>query len=725
MPNAIDVDGRRGLTQLPRVSLSTLGRLATELPAGLRLAVTLQLEAFAPLQGPPLRGEQFTFSYGMQEMSLCMSIAALMLLKSAAHLSVVDKRTALATAPARGTARAELAGKVIQDAKMSLAQFDGDFAFCEPVTAHKATFVEVQAGGLTPADLPAVGEYLTPEATFNVFPKEVGVFLSPTIAAAMVLLPPTAQATVQFLPLWLALGSRNFIRPHQATIETLGAVPKYRTIRQAAIDAATDVWSTDKTDFQSACNRAMQLCVAAMAVYAALLETCPLQVPAETLHPMWVPDHAKFREWLLDVSKERSNIGQSFSATSVTGGTQSERSKSANGVKYLTSQLSRNDSAFHMPAQQAEQQAWEEWFLKLAEVPDYYEMSSEQIIYAVTGHMKYNDRLLYGWPDTVSRLRTLGKPVTLDAFFAHIRTTLLACRKTRKSAYDELMSLSSTLSSIADCAALCVRLRQVWTRLCPVATSEREPITRQAAILHIHKTLSDAREGGYKLRQHSMLLTAWHRCHFDSAVLYEAFVADVHHTTVLDSVKNSELYLQALFKDLTRAHTLYVNLVHDEPPATHSALAIQPTKSVQTSGKDGKRGRSASRDSTADRGNGNSRASSAGQQPTAAKAVFKGLTEEGEKRERNHPAGCKFTDVAAAAGLNLFMDVCCARGRQSQCFMCSEPGGHKGGPLSCPKVTPQHHAAVKKVVAARAANRKAQQGEYNAGVKARKVAAAK
>jgi hypothetical protein len=113
------------------------------------------------------------------------------------------------------------------------------------------------------------------------------------------------------------------------------------------------------------------------------------------------------------MSRRNAYFRQSFSATSVTGGTQSERSKSADGVKYLTSQLSRNDSAFHMPAQQAEQQAWEEWFLKLAEVFDYYEMSSEQNIYAVTGHMKYNDRVLYGWSDTVSRLRTLGKPVTL------------------------------------------------------------------------------------------------------------------------------------------------------------------------------------------------------------------------------------------------------------------------------------------------------------------------
>ena len=114
MPNAIDVDGRRGLTQLPRVSLSTLGRLATELSSGLRHAVTLQVEAFAPLQGPPMRGEQFTISYGMQEMSLCMSIAALMLLKSAAHLSVVDQRTALAIAPARRTARADVVARAVR-----------------------------------------------------------------------------------------------------------------------------------------------------------------------------------------------------------------------------------------------------------------------------------------------------------------------------------------------------------------------------------------------------------------------------------------------------------------------------------------------------------------------------------------------------------------------------------------------------------------------------------
>jgi hypothetical protein len=305
---------------------------------------------------------------------------------------------------------------------------------------------------------------LTPEAVFNGFPKDVAVFLSPAISSATVLVPSTAQVTVQFFPLWLSLGSKAFIRPHQAVVDALGNVPKYRAIRQAAIDAATDIWATDKTDFQSACNRAMQLSVAATVLYVTISEIFPLQ-GTEIIPSVWLPNSAGFRAWLTTVSLERTRIGQPFNAVSLQGGSQSERSRSADGVKYLTSQLGRVDSAFHMPSEQAEQQLWEDWFLKLAEVPTYYEMSSEQIIYAVTGHMKYNDRVLYGWPDTVNSLRSLSQPITLDAFFTHIRFTLFACRETRKSALEELMSLPRVLSTVADCSALIVRLRQIWCHI--------------------------------------------------------------------------------------------------------------------------------------------------------------------------------------------------------------------------------------------------------------------
>jgi hypothetical protein len=150
MPSTIESDGRRGLNRLTRISLSTLGRLIEELPTGLRPAVTAQLEAFAPTQGPPLRGEAFTVNYGMQELSVHMAVAALMLLKSSAHLRVIDHRTAGSAANIRKSARLDVAHRCIQDSKMSLASFEGDFAFCEPVAGHKDVYGEVQAAELKP-----------------------------------------------------------------------------------------------------------------------------------------------------------------------------------------------------------------------------------------------------------------------------------------------------------------------------------------------------------------------------------------------------------------------------------------------------------------------------------------------------------------------------------------------------------------------------------------------
>jgi hypothetical protein len=469
----------------------------------------------------------------------------------------------------------------------------------------------------------------------------------------------------------------------------------------------------------------MQLSVAATVLYVTISELFPLQ-GTEIIPSVWLPNSAGFRAWLTTVALERTRIGQPFNAVSLQGGSQSERSRSADGVKYLTSQLGRVDSAFHMPSEQAEQQLWEDWFLKLAEVPTYYEMSSEQIIYAVTGHMKYNDRVLYGWPDTVNTLRSLSQPITLDAFFTHIRFTLFACRETRKSALEELMSLPRVLSTVADCSALIVRLRQIWSRLYPTTTSEREPMTRQSACIHIHKMLIEASKCSFKQRQSSMLLTAWSNHLFPASQLYRQFLHDDLHASAVDAVKSSELYLAAVFKELDSAHQMHVNVVRtNDTSSTHAAFAIQPTKGKQVSGKSGKRGRSASREPTRDRGN--SRGSSAAA-PTKSKpssATFIGLTDSGEKRERANPIGCRFTDVATAAGFDLTMDLCCKRGRDSQCFLCCEPGGHTGGPTACPKVPHNRRDAVAQVVAARAAHRRAVQKEYPAGNKARKVAAAK
>jgi hypothetical protein len=145
MPSTVEIDGRRSLNRLSRISLSTLGRLVEELPTGLRPAVMAQLEAFTPTQGRPLRGEAFAVNYGMQEMPVHMAVAALMLVKSAAHLQVIDDRAAGLAANICKSARLDVAHRCIQDSKMSLASFEGDFAFCEPVAGHTGVYAEVQA----------------------------------------------------------------------------------------------------------------------------------------------------------------------------------------------------------------------------------------------------------------------------------------------------------------------------------------------------------------------------------------------------------------------------------------------------------------------------------------------------------------------------------------------------------------------------------------------------
>jgi hypothetical protein len=96
------------------------------------------------------------------------------------------------------------------------------------------------------------------------------------------------------------------------------------------------------------------------------------------------------------------------------------------------------------------------------------------------------------------------------------------------------------------------------------------------------------------------------------------------------------------------------------------------------------------------------KSSAAPTKSTPSSATFKGLTDSGEKSERANPSGCRFTDVTTAAGFNLTMDLCCKRGGASPCFLCCEPGGHKGGPTACPKVPPDRRDAVAKVVAFRA-----------------------
>jgi hypothetical protein len=340
----------------------------------------------------------------------------------------------------------------------------------------------------------------------------------------------------------------------------------------------------------------------------------------------------------------------------------------------------------------------------------------------VTGHIKHNDRIMYGWPDIVDQLRRQGHPVTLEAFFAHVRHTLFHSRETRKVAYDELLALPDELSAIADCAALAIRLKLIWKRMYPAASAELKPVPPLRACLLIHKMLITASRCTWKQRQASLLLAAWADFEFPYTRVYKQHLLKELHVDVNQSMTQCKSYLNDVYSMLNDAHNVYVNVVRDtqDPSSsgTHSAFAMQPPKLSRHAGP-AKRGRSASRDTGKP---GGSRASSKGgtAKAAAAKPEFKGLTEAGEARERALPSGLRFSDIAAAANLKLSLDECIARGRANKCVLCEEPRGHLGGLENCPAVPANCRDAVSNIVKKRAARRKA---ETKSNKKARKSAA--
>jgi hypothetical protein len=123
----------------------------------------------------------------------------------------------------------------------------------------------------------------------------------------------------------------------------------------------------------------------------------------------------------------------------------------------------------------------------------------------------------------------------------------------------------------------------------------------------------------------------------------------------------------------------------------------------QVPGRTGKRGRSASRDGTEERGN--SRGSSGAPlspprprqhlrvSPRAARSANTQtlLAADSQMWQLQHALICPWMCVAHVATCS----------RASQCFLCCEPGSHKGGHAACPKVPSGHGDAAPKVVAAR------------------------
>ena len=456
----------------------------------------------------------------------------------------------------------------------------------------------------------------------------------------------------------------------------------------------------------AACDKALLACNA----LAVLSDVVCHQLPQEVAEHNGGTDTDELEETLAvtllaalqALITEREGAQNAF--TTVQPGAPTCRGKAEDGIKYLVAQAVKPDSAYYMPDPSDTQQVWEDWFVKLAELPVHYIMSSEQIIHAASGHLKPSARAVYGWHERVHELRAQGKAVTLEAFFTHIRKQLFVSRDTRQQAYEEMCNIPNTLHDIVDCAALVTRLQQLWQRRYPDNSSEREPSPRYEVCLDVHRMMLNFKDSSYKQRNGNVLLLAWHEYSFPAAALFSEHLLASLHTTVADSKTASDAYMSTLYTHLQNAQEMYVR-VHKPTVAAASnarnvAFPLTNNNKFQSgsnsapkrAGNKNKRQRAEAppanqgKQRKQQRKNGNAAPSAGTQRPADLK----------QQREQQAPVGVRLLDVAAAAGINRSHSECMQLYERRACVLCGNVGSHKGL-MSCPALPMTKKAAVEEV----------------------------
>ena len=644
----------------------------------------------------------------IKEIAWCVSLAHHALCLAASELQRRDANFAEAN---RRQARESLAVELSKE-QLDVKQFvDDSTAFSIPTgaaaeTELKRLFTEVAQAGLTPPPPPAdqmagddaAGVLDPPAVLLDTYGRERSSLVSPALALAWVLLPPCAQAAAYALFVGIhATSVPTFKAARKAVSEAAATGPaRYVALFERLKDsfaAHNFVDGVGNNSLPRQRNRALILAVAAANLVACILPTGVLAAPEDQqpAPPSWLLVHQAI--------KHHSDLHAGATAWNLlTPGAKATavRGKADQGVKYLLQQFSIKDSAYKIPVDTAPQQVWQDWFDKLSEITVHYDISDDQIIHTCTGHLSNNDRVLYGWADTVASLRVARLPVTLAAFFDHIRKQLFVRTDTRQTALKELRDLPADVASIVDCHTLVTTLKQIWLRLFPAQSDEREPIPRYEACLIIHELLIYIKSLGFRQRK-TVLHRAWHEFDFRSTDLFVAHLRETSHDTTVHSEQACAAYLTAIFDNLQAAQEMY-NRVHVsgsalQKPKKAEILALAASElgvsqqvltnlpsSRAGASSSAKRHRSPTHKSKRDDKRSKSSAPAAAPTAAAAPSNF-----DKERLERERPAGQRFDALCSLVGISKSLQACLADFRERKCVLCGADN-HTKGAVSCPKV---------------------------------------
>ncbi len=510
--------------------------------------------------------------------------------------------------------------------------------------------------------------------------------VSPVLLVAYILLPPVAQYSVLFsLSLLYStdpLAHSQFCDCLHQMAVTLQCKELETTIfRPFTCSSTTGLLASTKV-----VNRALHAATACCALASAVLLLVQHEATPGNLCPANV-EHAEF-EWITALVRAQLKLRVcKLELTTSSAPPTYSKGSASDGIKYLVAQQTARSSAYKMPAISPSpcQQAFEDWFSKLKSFAEYYDISESAIVHAVSSHLPNTHHAIFGWSDIVSNLRLSQQSITLQRFFAHVRKQLFVCSNTRETAYAELLSLAQSSRSMADCNAFVTKLKQIWSRLFPSQSTEREPVLQYDACLEIHRVMKELHRTSFRNRKTAFLL-AFCEEDFHSADLFRDYLCESQHTYATDSHIACAQYLNSLYAHLEETQMMYNTQYKTQPSTTDGASHQTLTAHTSVPRRTKKPLRSSTGTTHAehnsqirDRSSSDKRARSKSQThpfSNESKKQRSGqvcMTPVSAKVERMLHRSYQLDSLANMAGVDITLEDAIQLGSKGTCCMCKNP----------------------------------------------------
>ena len=377
------------------------------------------------------------------------------------------------------------------------------------------------------------------------------------------------------------------------------------------------------------------------------------------------------------------------------------RSSSDLGVRYLADQLKLPDSAYRMPGINASQLVWDQWFQKLHAFCKLYVTPEHMVLHCLTGHLPADNAVMEGWEDASAQLTSQGTPVQIQHFASHVRSKLFSVRCTRADAFVKLTALLGGAEKLPDCKDLARQLAQYYSWVFPEEPrGEHAPTTKFKVCIAVQQALARLRTMNSK----SKVVQAWLNVTFDQSAVYDQYLRQSLHFVPAESDALCDSYITFVLQRLRLADEMHAAVhlapgaapsasVHQYAPDEHTLQYTGDTKHKRKRGAEPRKPPKTARTPEAQPGPANP-------QPSSQKGAKRPwlMKEAAVHKEWNTPSEYNLTALCTAARVNqgVSLSALLQRGIHGHCLYCNSQGLH-GKYRVCPALKGGDQSAVKAI----------------------------